>query len=159
MASHSIYEMDKQGTSQVVTWLGETAAQYGYNAFSTPLVSHPKTALKENAAPNNQAENAHGQEAKYSISMRELPILARFISEHLQSSSDLNELSPILEVLREVISMREQWAEKFTNSRYWNALQTRDIDISLLLEKVYQNTWRSQDQFALRPGASIGGCR
>ena len=105
----------KQCTYRVATRLKETAARCGYDSFGALSISHPEKVLKEKAPPSKQ-ENGAEIKNPGTLPMRELPILAEFIFEHLRSSSDLNEFSAVLDALREVISQREEWAGRFKGS-------------------------------------------
>lgn len=137
MALSSSYEIYKQGTSQVVSWLGKTAARCGYEAFATAVTAQSK----KNSHKSNQLnrDNANNQSAKRNLSTKDLPVLAKFISEHFQGTSDFDALPHILGVLEDVISRRKQWGKRFQlPDPAAVASNTRHKHFVTVLEEVHQ---------------------
>lgn len=115
MLFSSTYEVYKQGTSQVITWLGKTAARCGYDAFATAGAAQPTKNSKKTGSKSKQKDSskARSQSINHTISTKELPALATFISEHFKDASDFKALPRILEVLKDVISRRKEWGKNF----------------------------------------------
>src|SRR5277367_5022306 len=105
MVFSSTYEIYKQGTSQVITWLGKTAARCGYEAFAATSTAPPKKNSKKKASKSKQkgSIDSQGERLNHTISTKQLPALATFISEHFEDTADLKTLPRILEVLKDVI--------------------------------------------------------
>jgi hypothetical protein len=115
MVFSSTYEIYKQGTSQVITWLGKTAAQCGYEAFAATGTAPSQKSPKKKAPKSKQksSSNAQSKSINHTISTNQLPVLATFISEHFKDVSDFKALPGILEVLKDVISRRKEWGKNF----------------------------------------------
>ena len=90
MVFSSTYEIYKQGTSQVITWLGQTAARCGYEAFAATGTAPSKKSSKKKASKGKQkgSSNAQSKSINYTLSTKELPALATFISEQFKDTSD-----------------------------------------------------------------------
>jgi hypothetical protein len=140
MVFSSTYQIYKQGTSQVITWLGKTAALCGYGAFRTSEISHTKkTPKKGSKNKQNDSSDLQSQIVNHTISTKELPILAMFISKHFEDVSDFTALPCILEVLKDVIIRRKDWGKKFKMpDRNIAASNVRHEHFVTVLEEVYQ---------------------
>jgi hypothetical protein len=111
----STYEIYKQGTSQVITWLGKTADRCGYGSFAKADITQPKKSSRKKGFRSKQkgSSTVQSQNINHTISTKELPALAIFISEHFENASDFTALPRILEVLKDVIARRKEWGNSF----------------------------------------------
>jgi hypothetical protein len=142
MAFFTTYALYKQGTAQVVSWLAKTAASCGYEG-STPADAAAqktkKTNNKNSKGKGKGKDKTQSQQAKYTVSVRELPELARTISKHFPQMADLQALPNILEVLNDVILKRKDWAKNFgLPDTSTVASDVRHTHFVAVLEEVYQ---------------------
>ncbi|CAM6128099.1 unnamed protein product [Calypogeia fissa] len=132
----STYKLYKQGTSQVVAWLGKTAAQFGYGLGLADTSNHEKK-VKKTGSKSNGATSTRSQVLKYKVA--ELPVLARVISEHLLQKSTSKTFPGILIVLKDVIVKRKQWAKSFgLPDATTSASNAQHQHFVTVLEDVYQ---------------------
>jgi hypothetical protein len=125
MGAPSTYEIYKEGTHKFVSWLEKTAAPLGYEKSGR-------------SSPRARDDGAQNPAEKCSLPLREFPILAKFVSEHLPSSNR-SEMLLNLDLLGEVISRRKIQVAKIQKSKCQNSLvDSQHGHFNIVLENIYQ---------------------
>jgi hypothetical protein len=138
MVFFSTYKLYKQGTAQVVAWLGKTAAKCGYELHPADTSTPEKVMKKGSKSNKNSSTKSAAQVTKLVLSVNQLPVLAKFISERFHQVSDFKTLPSIVAVLKDVISKRKEWAKRFERPDVNGVDNLRHEHFVNVLDEVFQ---------------------